>query len=94
MTLFLIIPTHIDCFFLIRITALIVGIVIICLTAAVYIEANLGISPYDSAALIISEKMKKEKWYRWIRIITDFICTGTGFLLGNIPGIGTIVMSL
>jgi uncharacterized membrane protein YczE len=83
-----------DYILFIRIIALISGIIIFCFGVAMYIEANLGVSPYDSVALIISEKTKKEKWFRWIRIITDSICVFTGFLLGNIPGIGTIIMAL
>ncbi|MDR1399115.1 MAG: DUF6198 family protein [Treponema sp.] len=77
-----------------RIAALVSGIVIICFTAAIYIEANLGIAPYDAVALIISQKTKKERWFRWIRIATDGICSIIGLAFGNMPGIGTIAMSL
>lgn len=84
-----------------RIVFLIVGIVIICIGASLYITADLGVSTYDAVALIIANTWKIGK-FKFIRIITDLCCVILGsvmFLAGGghireiptIAGIGTII---
>lgn len=80
---------------------LVIGIVILCIGSALYMTADLGVSTYDSVALIISNTWKKGQ-FKYIRIVTDLVCVVVGsvlFLLagGNIKdiptiaGIGTII---
>ena len=75
--------------FIIRMIFLLVAIVIICFASALYFTSDLGVSTYDAIALTLSEK---KKWdFRFVRITTDLICTGLGFVMGIVPGIGTII---
>jgi len=80
---------------------LLLGIVSISFSCAVYITADLGVSNYDAVALIISNTWKKGK-FKYNRILTDLFCVllGAGlFLLAggkpkDIPtiiGVGTVI---
>ena len=84
-----------------RIVCLIVGIVIICLGASLYMTADLGVSTYDAVALVMADKWHWGK-FKYIRICTDLVCVLLGCILfvaagnsiGMIPtiaGVGTIV---
>jgi len=78
----------------IRITAFTLGLLIIYFGSAVYIETNMGLSPYDAIAIIISEKIKRPNWFRWIRIGTDALCVIGGVITQSDVGIGTLVSVL
>ncbi|MDR3138223.1 MAG: hypothetical protein LBT95_00955 [Treponema sp.] len=75
----------------VRILALPAGIIPLCFGASLYMEAALGLSPYDAVGVIISEKLGKPGWFRWIRIITDLCCVFIGFISGSAVGIGTVI---
>lgn len=79
---------------LLRITAMLAGLLFMGFGSGIYLNTNIGTSSYDATALIITEKLKNPRWYRWIRICTDLVCIVGGFLMGSIPGIGTLVMAL
>jgi uncharacterized membrane protein YczE len=74
----------------IRIIGFIIGTILCYFGAAVYIETNVGLSPYDAVAIIISEKIKKQNWFKWIRIGTDALCVFGGLLTKSDIGIGTL----
>ena len=82
-----------------RIALLLVGIVMTCAGAGIYMAADLGIAPYDAAAYVLQKALKNRIAFRWARIITDFFCVGVGTLfcllanneLSAIVGIGTII---
>jgi uncharacterized membrane protein YczE len=76
-----------------RITAFLAGVAVISFGSGIYLNTNIGTSPYDATALIMSEKLNKPHRYRFLRIGTDIICTTLGFLMGSIPGIATLVMA-
>ena len=69
---------------------LVLGIVIMCLSSALYYTADLGVSTYDAIALPLSEKQSKVP-FRWCRVGTDLICVVVGIALGGSAGIGTVV---
>jgi len=84
-----------------RILFLVTGVVIICITSALYFTANMGVSTYDAVALILADRIQKLAFKYW-RIITDFLCVFIGiafFLIGGnqvsqivtLIGIGTII---
>lgn len=84
-----------------RIVCLLIGIVAMCLASAFYFTADLGVSTYDAVSLIITKTWKIGE-FRYVRIISDFICVGLGtglyFLSGGsfsgltaIVGAGTII---
>jgi uncharacterized membrane protein YczE len=80
-------------YFIIRVTIMIFGILIIAIGSGIYFNTYIGVSPYDATGFIITQKIGNQKIYRWIRIGTDVICVSAGFFMGSIPGIGTIIMA-
>lgn len=76
----------------IRIVFLLAAIVILCFASALYFTGDLGVSTYDAISLTLSER---KPWdFRIVRITSDLIVTGIGFLCGTLPGIGTLVTAL
>lgn len=68
---------------------LILGIVIMCFSSALYFTADMGVSVYDAVSMILSEK---KKWkFQICRISCDLLCTVIGFALGATAGVGTVV---
>jgi uncharacterized membrane protein YczE len=70
---------------------LLLGITVICFGTGIYLNTNIGTSPYDAVAWIMTERLGKPLWYRFLRIGTDILCLAIGFLLGSLPGIATLV---
>lgn len=68
------------------------GILVLSLAGALYQTADVGIAPYDTVSLILSEKSGKK--YFWCRIITDSVCVAVTFLCGGIVGIGTLICAM
>ena len=74
---------------LVRFLFLLLGIVIMCFSSALYFTADMGVSAYDAVSLILSEK---RKWkFQICRISSDLFCTVVGFVFGATVGIGTLV---
>ena len=78
----------------IRIASFALGLPVLYFGAAVYIETDMGIAPYDAIAIIIAEKINKRNWFRWIRIGTDALCVIGGILTQSDVGIGTLLTVL
>ena len=78
----------------IRILAFSLGLLFYYFGAAVYIVTNMGLSPYDAVGIIISEKIKRPNWFKWIRIGTDALCVMGGIITKSDVGIGTLVSVL
>ncbi len=79
----------------VRIILLLIGIVILCFSSAVYMTADMGVSTYDAIALIISNTWHKGK-FKFVRIITDICCVLIGATLfiiakGSFPAVFSIV---
>ena len=85
----------------VRAVALIVGIVVLCISSSLYMTADLGVSTYDAVSIVMSGKWKIAK-FKYCRIATDLVCVIAGcvlYVLGGgavrdiptIAGIGTIV---
>ena len=84
-----------------RLVCFLGGFTVLCLSASLYITADLGVSTYDAVALILANTWKVGK-FKYIRIATDMVCVVLGvglFLLGggkagDIPafvGLGTLL---
>jgi uncharacterized membrane protein YczE len=54
----------------------------------------MGLSPYDAVGIIIAEKIKRQHWFKWIRIGTDALCVIGGIITKSNVGIGTLVSVL
>jgi uncharacterized protein len=79
--------------YVLRIGMMVFGIFFVSIGSGIYFNTHVGVSPYDAIGLIITNKMGNQNLYRWIRIGTDLICVIIGFLLGNIPGVETVIMA-
>ena len=85
-----------------RIAFLAVGALLAALGCALYMAAELGVSPYDSVAILLEKQTKGRLPFRAARVISDVTCVviGVAFcLLGNnelreIVGLGTILNAL
>jgi uncharacterized membrane protein YczE len=75
-----------------QIIFLIIALTVLCVATSLYMTADLGVSAYDAAAIIISKKTKFQ--FRWCRIFTDLVCVIVGFLLGARIGVGTVITAL
>ena len=62
-----------------------VGFIVLCLSASLYITADMGVSTYDAVALIVCETWHKGK-FKYVRIISDLTCVVLGSLIILISG--------
>ena len=79
------------------------ALLIMCFSASLYITADLGVSTYDSVALILTHKFQMGK-FKFVRIGTDVVCVVVGSVLyvlmeGSdglwaMVGIGTVLTAL
>lgn len=85
----------------IRIGCMLFGIVMLCFASSLYMTASMGISTYDSVAVVMSGKWKLGR-FKYVRICTDLGCVilgavlylASGGKLSGIPafiGAGTII---
>ena len=72
-----------------RVVYLVLGIGVICVSCALYITADLGVSTYDAISLHMADR--KLGPYRLLRIGTDLMCVVAGFLMGATVGVCTVV---
>jgi len=73
-----------------QLVVLAAGVAVTGLGLAMYQTANAGVSPYDSMALILSQRLPRVPYF-WCRIGTDGLCAVLCFLLGGLLGVGTVV---
>lgn len=89
-------------YLLVNIVYGLIGVILLALGIAVYANANLGITPYDSMPIIITKYVKlfnKPVKFHVARKIIDGICLTLALIIGviilkykNIIGINTIVL--
>lgn len=75
--------------FVSQLPVMLLGVIVTCFGISIYQTANLGISPYDSVSIIMSDRIKRLPYF-WARMITDSICALACFLTGGLLGLGTI----
>ena len=71
----------------------ILGLIGFLISAAVYMNSRLGLSPYDGLGKIICDAFKKIPFFI-TRIVFDSCAVLIGFLFGARPRIGTILMAV
>lgn len=76
----------------VRIALLALGIVLVAIGAALYMNSGLGVSPYDSLALIAANRSKLD--FRWCRILCDGTAALAGWATGGAVGVGTLIIAL
>ncbi len=82
----------------VRAAVLAAAVLLICIGDALYISADMGMSPYDAVGYIVETLTKGRLQFRAARIFCDVICVSIGFLTGlqtgiqwQIVGIGTVI---
>ena len=82
----------------IRVFVLAAAVLLICIGDALYISADMGMSPYDAAGYMVEILTKGKLQFRMARIILDMLCVIIGFIAGmqtgiqwEIVGIGTVI---
>ncbi|MBU3091213.1 hypothetical protein KPL35_03900 [Clostridium sp. CF011] len=76
----------------VKILLVVFGCVLIAIGFSILSASNLGVAPNDIIPFIIKDKTNLE--YRWVRMSLDAIFLITGFTLGGVFGIGTIISAL
>ena len=75
----------------------IVALILFLISVAIYINQDMGVSPYDGLPIIITEKLKADKSMigkTILRILWDGSALMIGVIAGNTPAIGHILMVL
>lgn len=75
--------------FFLQCTFLIIGVLIFCFGIAFYVEADLGVAPYDALGQII--ELKGNIKFAINRVFTDILSVIIGFALGSTVGIVTVI---
>ncbi len=73
----------------VRLVFMVLGVFLLSLSASLYFNCNLGVSPYDALGFVLEERTKIK--YKWCRVITDLICTLSAVAMGGPIGVGTVV---
>lgn len=77
----------------IRIASVLVGCVVLSSGMALVIKSDAGAGANDLVSVILTDKLKRFQ-FRWVRMSCDIFFSVTGFLLGGVLGIGTVVAVL
>ena len=75
----------------IRILLMIFAVTMCSFAAAMYMEADMGIAPYDAFGVIIEKISNRKIPFKAARVLTDVICVAIGFSFGSIVGVATII---
>lgn len=73
----------------VRLGLLVAGCVILAFGMTIVIRSQAGTGPNDLVAVVLSEKSGKP--FGLVRVCVDCAFAGTGFLLGGVIGVGTVV---
>lgn len=75
-----------------KLLVMVLGILILTLSCAIYQTADMGIAPYDSLSIILSRRSGRS--YFWCRAFTDCVGALLALLLGGLLGVGTLMCAL
>ncbi|MCC8108836.1 MAG: DUF6198 family protein [Planctomycetes bacterium] len=73
----------------IRLGLAVLGCVIIGIGLSLIIRADAGMGPNDLVPVFTAEKLRCQ--YRWVKITFDSVLVATGFVLGGVVGVGTVL---
>lgn len=77
-----------------RIPVFIVAISLFILSCAIYMNADMGLAPYDGAPIIAHERLFPKLSFTWVRVAYDFLAILIGVLCGGRPNIGHFCMAV
>ncbi len=78
---------------IVKVLVMVPALVIFVFAVAVYVDMNMGTSPYDAMPMIVSQRLPKVP-FKAVRIGYDALITAIGMLFGGKLGIVTFVMVL
>jgi len=64
------------------------------ISVSFYINANMGVAPFDAVPQIVSERVLKKVPFAIIRMCYDFLVILIGMIFGGTPNIGIVLMAL
>ncbi len=64
------------------------------ISVSFYINANMGVAPFDAVPQIVSERVLKKIPFAIIRMCYDFLVILIGMIFGGTPNIGIVLMAL
>ncbi len=73
----------------VRIAELVLGVIVCSLGLSLYQTTDAGVSPFDSFAIILHERIPRVPYFWW-RILCDGCCALIAYLAGGIVGLGTL----
>lgn len=76
---------------ILRIIMMAAGVLILCLGAAMYMEADLGYASYDALGEIIPIWTQHKIPFFAARVMTDVLCVLIGVLTGSVAGVATVI---
>lgn len=75
--------------FIIRLATLALGCVILAFGMTIVIKSDAGTGPNDLVAIVLSDRLSKP--FGPVRILVDICFVASGFLMGGVVGIGTLI---
>ena len=75
--------------FIVQLLITVVAILIFTFGVALYMDADLGVSPYDAIAPVITDRVSAN--YKTVRMIQDIIVVITAWILGGPVGVSTFI---
>lgn len=78
---------------IVRLIVVLVGILVLSLGIGLYMECDMGVSPYDAVGLALEKLSKGKLKFRWMRVTSDVICMIVGYFSGGAFGVITIVVA-
>ncbi|WP_423189000.1 YczE/YyaS/YitT family protein [Alkalibacterium sp. f15] len=80
--------------FLLRLTVTVLATALACVGISMYMEAELGIAPYDALAILIIDKSNQRIPFFVARMFVDILAVIIGFNFGAVVGIGTLMLAV
>ncbi|MBG9977170.1 YczE/YyaS/YitT family protein [Ruoffia tabacinasalis] len=75
--------------FIVQLLITVVAILIFTFGVALYMAADLGVSPYDAIAPVITDRVSAS--YKTVRMIQDIVVVITAWILGGPVGVSTFI---
>lgn len=83
----------VEAIFVARLLLIPMGILIMCLGVAIYMDCEMGTAPYDILSQIVEDRTHGKLQFKWVRVMQDLFCMLVGFLTGGTFGVVTVVVA-
>ena len=77
-----------------RIAIFVVSLIMFVICVGFYMNANMGVAPYDAIPMMVNKYIFKKTPFAIIRMVFDFTAIVIGILCGGRPNIGIVLMAL